>query len=482
MVQGTSENGVRRFLSLPYAAPLTDVRRFRAPQPVEPWTGIRDATRSGPSAPQNHGEFPGIDMAALMGAPDPAGPDYLTLNLWTPEGAAKRPVMVFIHGGSFVAGSKDAPVYDGSAFARDGVLCVTINYRLGIEGFLPIPGVPTNLGLRDAIAALTWVRDNIAIFGGDSDNVTIFGESAGAAAVAMLTLSPLAKGLFARAICQSGHAELSREAKVMRPIVKRLARRLKISADRDGFASLPPEALLEAQLWIAKPSLFLDMRDADGRDITFGTARFIPVHGDDVLPERPIDALKNGAGADVDLLIGTTSEEANLFFAPGDGGSKLRRWQLRLVARRAVPKSRKLLQAYGLDDRDTPPVAVFARVMTDLFFRAITRRTAELHQGRTWVFEFDWRSPALGGKLGAAHAVELPFVFDTLNAASGPEGLLGDNPPQALADTIHALWTGFATQGSMPWQQYDAATRQVYSLTHGTAWHEPLTPAANFLP
>lgn len=475
VVEGAATNGVRRFLGLPYAAPLTDEHRFRAPQPVERWTGVRDATLPGASAPQNHGAILGLDTNALVGEPGPTGPDYLTLNVWTPEDAQDLPIMVFIHGGSFVSGTKDAPIYDGA-------VCVTINYRLGIEGFLPIPGVPTNLGLRDVIAALEWVSHNITVFGGDPDKVTIFGESAGAAIVAMLMISPLTEGLFARAICQSGHAELSRDVATLQPIVRRLARRLKIRPDRDGFAGVSSEKLLKAQEWVGKPDLFLDLRDEDGRDLSFGTARFIPVHGDDVLPIRPIKALQAGAGRQVDLLIGTTSEEANLFLIPGGAGARLKNWQVRLAARRAVPKSGDLLKAYGLGKPGTSAGQVFGRVMTDLFFRAITRRIAELHQGWTWVFEFDWRSPALHGTLGAAHAVELPFVFDTLFPASGPDGLLGENPPQALADTIHALWIRFAADGALPWPQYETTTRQVYSLTAGITAHEPLTPAAAFLP
>src|ERR1700761_1249788 len=163
--QGRVSGGGRRFWRLPYAAPMTDERRFRDPQPPQSWSGVRDATRPGPCAPQNAPRDVGIDIESLMGIPDATGPDYLTLNVYAPTtGRTALPVMVFIHGGSFVAGSKDAPVYDGSAFARDGVVCVVINYRLGIEGFLPLKDVPTNLGLRDMIAALQWIRGRIVLF------------------------------------------------------------------------------------------------------------------------------------------------------------------------------------------------------------------------------------------------------------------------------------------------------------------------------
>ena len=157
-VRGVTVDKIERFLGIPYAMPPVGERRFLAPQTVADWNGIRDCTAVGPNAPQRVGDVPGLDARALVGNGWVAGDDYLTLNIWRPAvGAHDLPIMVFIHGGGFVIGSKDAPVQDGSSFARDGVICVAINYRLGIDGFLPIPGVPTNLGLRDMIAALSWV-------------------------------------------------------------------------------------------------------------------------------------------------------------------------------------------------------------------------------------------------------------------------------------------------------------------------------------
>jgi len=483
LAEGSVTDGVRRFYSLPYAAPITEERRFRLPEPAVAWEGVRDATRPGPRASQSVRPPSEIDIDALMGGPAPEGGDYLTLNVFAPEHAeSPRPVMVFIHGGSFVAGSKDAAVYDGGAFARDGVICVVINYRLGVEGFLPIEGVPTNLGLRDMIAALEWVRTNIALFGGDPGAVTLFGESGGAFCTAALLVSPLAKGLFQRAICQSGHIFLSRDLAIMQRVLKRVSRRLRIKPDRAGFLSVGIDKMLAAQTWAMLPSPFFDMRDNDRRDPSFGITRYLPVHGDDVLPEPMIDALRNGAGREIDLLIGATSEEANLFFVPGGVRDKLNRWAVLYFMGRAVPKAKAALRAYGLDNKAEKPGRVMTRAMTDLMFRWMARRTAELHQGRAYVYEFDWRSPAYEGELGAAHAVELPFVFDTLACASGERGLLGVAPPQALADSMHRIWTGFATNGSAPWPLYEPADRQVYSITRGVAEPEPVMPAAPFLP
>ena len=483
-VEGLSADGVRRFYSLPYAAPMTPERRFRAPQPVERWSGVRDATTPGPCAPQNpSAPMVEVDIEALMGGPSADGPDYLTLNVYAPEqDGESRPVMVFIHGGSFVAGSKDAPVYDGSAFARDGVLCVTINYRLGIEGFLPLEGVPSNLGLRDMIAALFWVKANIALFGGDPGNVTLFGESGGAWCTAMLMTSPLARGLFHRAICQSGHVYNSRDPALVQRLLKRIAKRLRVKPDRAGFLSVSIDKMLAAQAWAMLPSLWFDMRDKQRRDPSFGITRYLPIHGDDVLPEPTLDALTKGAGREIDLLIGTNTEEANLFFVPGGVRDKLNRLVARFFIGRAIPRAGAALRAYGLGEKGQKPGHVMTRAMTDLMFRAMTRRTAELHRGRSYVYEFDWRSPAFGGALGAAHAVELPFVFDTLACASGERGLLGAAPPQALANQMHALWIRFATDGTAPWSLFDPVDRQVYSLTQQAAAHEPEMPAAEFLP
>jgi para-nitrobenzyl esterase len=390
--------------------------------------------------------------------------------------------MVFIHGGSFVAGSKDAPVYDGSAFARDGVVCVVINYRLGIEGFLPLEGVPTNLGLRDMIAALEWIRGHIALFGGDPGNVTMFGESGGAYCIAALMTSPLTIGLFHKAICQSGHMFVTRPLSVMQRITKRLSKRLGVTPDRAGFLSCSVNDLLAAQNKVMQPSLWLDMRDAAGWDPSFGVTRFLPVHGDDVLPKPAIEALGDGAGRDIVLLTGTTSEEANLFLVPGNVRAKINRLIAYWFLRRAIPRPWQALKAYGLGKKRAKAGEVLTRAWTDLMFRAMVRRMAELHQGRSYVYEFDWRSPAFDGELGAAHAVELPFVFDTLACASGARGLLGKDPPQALATSIHALWIRFATDGRVPWPVFDGVDRQVYSLTRQTSEHEAPTPARAFLP
>jgi len=484
VAEGCAGGGVRRFFSLPYAAPMTDERRFREPQPVEPWLSVRDASRPGPGAPQpKPPSMDEIDIEPLLGAPLPEGPDYLTLNVFAPDqDGAGRPVMVFIHGGGFVSGNKDIALYDGSAFARDGVVCVTVNYRLGIEGFLSIPGVPTNLGLRDLIAALHWVKRRIALFGGDPDNVTVFGESAGAVCTALLMVSPLASSLFRRAIVQSGHVDASRDIPLSRRLTDRIAKRLRIAPTRAGFLSVSREQLTSATEYVLKPSPWFTLKDKDGRDPQFGVSCFLPVYGDDVLPGPTLNALRHGAGAEIELLIGANSDEANAFLVPGGTREKINGWIARYFLWRAIRRGGEALKAYGLGQKGARAGHVLSRALTDLMFRQMARRTAELHQGPSYVYEFEWGSPALGGQLGAAHAIELPFVFDTLACASGGRGILGPNPPQALADVIHGLWIRFATTGSVPWPPFDQETRQVYSLTKSVAAFEPILPAAAFLP
>lgn len=478
-VRGAEDDGIVRFLGVPYAAPP---RRFAPPRAREPRDEICDATAPGSCAPQRVTMFPGLDVVPLVGTGGIGDSDYLRLNVWAPDGAACCPVMVFVHGGGFIVGSKDASVSDGTEFANSGVVCVAINYRLGIDGFLPVPGVPTNLGLRDILFALRWVQDNIAAFGGDPDRVTVFGESAGAMAIADLIASPLAKGLFRRAIVQSGHGSMVREIGVAQRLVRRLAKRLKVKPDAIGFAGVSDEAGIAAVERVGRPTERLDLRDAQGHEPVFGISRFVPVFGDDVLPVHPLAALRGGAGADIDLLIGTNAEEMNLYFVPTGVRARLGRLLARFVLGRSHPRPGQVLADYGMKERGAHPGAVFARAMTDLVFRWPARQFAAAHRGRTWMYEFDWRSPACEGELGAAHGMELPFVFKTLATTTGPEGLTGTAPPQELAERVHRTWVEFAATGTLPWPQFTAQDRSVFQLERGAAIVEPPLPAARHLP
>ena len=480
-IRGKTLDGVVRFRGIPYAAAPTGDRRFAPPGPVPHWSGIRDASEPGPNAPQRLRALPGLDVTPLVGTRWNEGDDYLTLNVLRPAAeGSERPVIVFIHGGGFLVGSKDASVQDGVTFARDGLVYVAINYRLGIEGFLPIPGVPTNLGLRDMIAALEWVRDHIALFGGDPGNITVFGESAGAMAIADLLASPLTAGLFRRAIVQSGHGAMTRAVPVAQRLVLKLAKLLRITPDPAGFASVAPADAMDAVEKVSLPTTRLDLRGADGREPVFGISRFVPVHGDDVLPRPPIEALKGGVGAEVDLLIGTNAEEMNLYLVPTGVRAKIGRALAWLALRRSQPGAWRVLKTYGLGREHAG--RVLNRALSDLVFRWPARRFAEEHRGRTWMYEFDWRSPRFGGELGAAHGMELPFVFDSLATTTGPEGLTGEAPPQELATRIHRLWVQFATDGTLPWPQFTSDARHVHQLAADRTIVEAHMPAAPFLP
>jgi para-nitrobenzyl esterase len=482
-VRGLRCNGVRAFLGVPYAAPPVGTRRFKLPELPDSWTGVRDATSAGASAPQFMRTFPALEVAPLVGDGWRKGDDFLTLNVWAPDDDAQgRPVMVFIHGGAFVLGSKDAAITDGSSFARSGIVCIAISYRLGIEGFLPIDGVPTNLGLRDQLAALRWVRDNVAAFGGDPGNVTVFGESAGAMSIACLVASPQARGLFRRAIIESGHGSMVRTIPIASRLTRKVAKILGVMPDVQGFASRSLEECVDALTKVQEPTTRIDLRDLDGREPSYGLSRFLPVIGDDVLPEHPVAALAGGAGADVDLLIGTNREEMNLYFVPTGVRRKLPRLLAWWLLRRVEPKAAAALRAYRAALPGRRPGEVFTEALHDLVFRLPARWYAQAHRGRTHFYEFDWRSTACDGELGACHGLELPFVFDTLPSATGTTGLAGTDPPQALADRVHRIWVQFATNGELPWPPYDATTRQVHGLARGETITDPEMPAAHLLP
>jgi para-nitrobenzyl esterase len=300
-VRGFETGGVFAFLGVPYAAPPVGDLRFKAPERHQPWDGVRNAAAPGPNAPQHETpapRFAGLDLTNLIGHGWIEGDDFLAANIWTPDTAAKGlPVMVFVHGGAFLLGSKDAAIYDGTEFAKSGVVCIAVNYRMGLEGFTPIPGADTNLGLRDQLAAFAWVKRNAAAFGGDSDNITVFGESAGAMTIADLVASPLAQGLFRRAIVQSGHGGMVRPISVAQRLVKRLAKLLGVTPDLAGFRSRSIAEGLKAVAKVSQPNARLDLRDETGREPTFGLSKFLPVFGDEVLPDKPLVALQKGVGA-----------------------------------------------------------------------------------------------------------------------------------------------------------------------------------------
>jgi para-nitrobenzyl esterase len=279
---------------------------------------------------------------------------------------------------------------------------------------------------------------------------------------------------------QSGHGSMVRPMGVAERLTIKLAKLLKVTPDLAGFRSKTIAEGLEAVATVSTPGSKLDLRDHNGIEPTYGLSKFLPWYGDEVLPDAPLEALSRGVGGEIDLLIGANREEMNVYFVPTGVRAKLNGLLAWLVLRRVQPKARQVLSAYA--GKGKTPGHVFTEALTDLVFRMPAHRFAEAHLGRTHVYEFAWRSPACGGELGACHALELPFVFKTLAAASGEKGFCGPNPPQALADRIHDLWVGFARDGSLPWGEYSAQHRQVHQLDTGKTVVEPVAAAARFVP
>ena len=314
VVRGRMDEGVATFKGIPYAAPPFGANRFRPPQPAERWDGVREAFNYGPTVPKPP-YFPPFDT--LLPEPAIPGEDCLNLNIWTPDvGRTRLPVMFWIHGGAFSNGSGAIPSYDGSRFARDGVVCVTINYRLGADGFLFMGDGISNLGLLDQIAALAWVQENIAAFGGDPNNVTLFGESAGAFSISTLLSMPRAKGLFRRVIPESGAGHHVLSPATAQRVGGYLAEKLGVAATREAIAAVPVDRLLMAQVELSGDA-FANPDPGRWGEVAGNLMPFEPVVDGDILPARPIDSIVAGAGAGVDVLIGTNTDENRLFMVPG---------------------------------------------------------------------------------------------------------------------------------------------------------------------
>jgi para-nitrobenzyl esterase len=460
-VRGSVANGVNTFKGIPYAAPPFGANRLRAPQPVEAWSGVREALAFGPEAPQLRSDDPQIQ--ALV--PDPAvpGEDCLNLNIWSPDlWAASLPVMVWIPGGMFEVGSGAS--YNGSHFARDGIVCVTINYRVGADGFLYFGDGNANLGLLDQVAALKWVQENIAVFGGDPGNVTIFGESAGAMSVATLLSMPSAEGLFRRAIAQSGAAHHVISATTARRIGQYLAEKLGVEATREAIAAVAVDRLLQAQAELKADLVARPDPERWGREVVATMLPWQPVVDGDVVPAPPLDRIAAGASARVDVMIGTNTDEHRVFLVPGGAIDHVTAETLAgAVAAYGLPVE-ATLTAYLAAHRGASAGDLLAAIQTDWYWRIPAIRLADIHAknaSATYMYEFAWRSPAFNGLFGACHALEIAFVFDTLDKGFEPMlgPLLGTDPPQQLADTMHTAWVAFATTGDCGWPKYDLSRR-----------------------
>lgn len=457
-VRGRVMDGVNIFKGIPYAAAPFGANRLRPPQPVVPWSGVRDALEYGPTPPK-----PVIppEISALLPEHAIPGEECLNLNIWTPElGPARHPVMVWIPGGMFEYGTAATDWYDGSHFARDGIVCVTINYRVGVEGFLCLDERNANRGLLDQIAALRWVQANIAGFGGDPGNVTIFGESAGAMSVGTLLSMPRAEGLFHRAIAQSGAAHHVMSLATAHLVRQRLADKLGFEVTPDTLAAIPLDRLLQAQEEM-KADLVSNPDPARwGTEVVTTLLPWEPAIVADTIPAPPLERIAAGANAHVTMMVGSNTDEHRLFLAPGGALDRITDAALAgMVAAFGLPVD-TTLAAYRTANPHASAGDLLAAIQTDWYWRIPAIRLADahaLHNRDTYMYEFAWRSPQFNGLLGACHSLEIGFVFDSLG--KGTEPLLGPTPPQKLADTMHGDWVAFATTGNPGWPQYDLTRR-----------------------
>ncbi len=458
-VRGTVRSGVSAFLGIPYAAAPFGANRMRPPQPAVPWDGERDATSYGPTAPK--GDYP-AQYARLFPEVVIPGEDCLNLNVWTPDpGATGLPVLVWIHGGSFMNGSGSVGAYDGSLFARNGVVCVTINYRLAAEGFLFLDDGIANLGLLDQLAALRWVQANISAFGGDPARVTVAGESAGAMSVTTLLSMPLAEGLFAQAIVESGAAAHTLTADEGMKVGGYLADALGVPADREAIKAVPLATLVQTA-----SDLVVEVQTnpdpARWGQLALSLLPFAPVVDGSVLPAAPLTAFAAGQGSGVPLLIGSNRDEARLFLVAAATIDLIDDATLAAVAGayRLTPDQ---LAVYRANRPDASPGDILAAVISDWFFRIPPIRVAEARAaaaggGSTWMYRFDYPEPQDNHRLGACHGAEIPFVFDT-TTLDEVHPRVGEAPSQAVADQVHQVWVNFITRGDPGWAAYDTGRR-----------------------
>ena len=447
-VRGRTEGGIAVFRGISFAQPPVGDLRFAAPRPARPWDGVREAAMFGPPPPQSGFVLAPTEPVAPGADPD----DWLTVNVFSPGlGAAGLPVMVWIYGGAYRFGASCHTGYDGAPLARRGVVVVTFNYRVGVEGYAYLPGVPANRALLDQVAALRWVRENIAAFGGDPERVTVFGESAGAGAIASLLVMPAAAGLFRRAIAQSVPGtffapDLAADA----------------TAAIAAAAGLPPTAEAFAAAAAARLTAASDaVGPADRWGPVGGTGvPFSPVVDGEVLPTAPWQALASGAGHDVDLLAGHNRDEYRLFTALSEVRGKVTEEMAAGALRELAGPDGEA--AYREAYPDAGAEALFELVNSDWLFRMPTLHLAQAHAagggGRTFLYQVSYS--AAEGDLGACHAIDVPLVFGVWEGLG--RMLFGAEPPPgavALSDLMGREWAAFAANGDPGWPPYSAGRR-----------------------
>jgi para-nitrobenzyl esterase len=459
-VRGSRIGDVYAFLGLPYASPPFGAHRMQPPAPAESWDGVRDALAFGPTVPK--GDYPPQYQPLFPEVAIP-GDDCLNVNVWTPDpNASGLPVLVWIHGGSFMNGSNSVEEYDGARFARDGIVLVSVNYRLGAEGFLFLGDGIANLGLLDQVAALRWVQDNIAAFGGDPARVTVAGESAGAMSITALMAMPAADGLFARAITESGaHLHTITPDQGLQ-VSRYLAEALGVPPTRDALRDVPLSRLVQAA-----SDLVVEVQTAADPARWGSIARtqlpFAPVVDGVVLPLHPLDAIQRRTAPGVPLLTGWNRDEARLFLVAAQTIGLVDDATLAAGAG-AFGMGAAGVRRYSIAVPDMTPGELLARIIGDWTFAMPALALADARNGaaagRTWVYRFDYPHPRDNDNLGACHGAEIPFVFHTIDRASvGPR--IGPRPSQRVANVAHGIWVRFAAEGDPGWPPYELPGRAV---------------------
>lgn len=465
-LRGLHEEGVLAFHGIPYAQPPVGPLRFCPPQPRLPWEGVREAYAYGPAAMQGGNAL----SAQLRQNPPEVQEDCLYLNVWTPAADdARRPVLVWLHGGAFVGGAGSLPLYNGARLAARGdVVVVTLNYRLGLFGFLRGKGVCGDVlastgseGMLDQLAALEWVRDEIGSFGGDPQNVTVFGQSAGARSAVLLTIMPRARGLLHKVIVQSVGAASWKTPASADDVMRRLLDATGLAPAQAGqLRDMPAAALLDLQQRITPRA---------------GGIFYRPVCDGDLIPVDPVTAIATGASRGIPWLCGTNLDEMKFFRAIDPAVDTLDDTALLARCRALRPgvgQAEHIIETYRTARQargeDTSPPELWFAIASDQLYRAPLMRQVELHAAhtpQTYAYFFTWRSPAMRGRLGAAHTMELPFVFGRLDDP-GMGALTGQGDAvQRLSVHMMDAWIAFARTGNpateaLPvWPAYTADRR-----------------------
>ena len=466
-IRGTQDSGVYAFKGVPYGATTAGPGRFQPPAKPKAWSSVLDCTQLGHRSPQLLSLFHGFvpPEVEAMDRDEPMGEDCLVLNVWTPtlDRGRKLPAMVWLHGGGFTSGSGGFICYDGAQLAKKhDVVVVTVNHRLGPLGYLYLAGLgsgqyanASNVGNLDIVAALEWVRDNIATFGADPGNVTIFGQSGGGGKVSSLMAMPAAHGLFKRAIVQSGASVKGISRDAASKDAERLLARLNLKPDQvDQLQHVPMDQLLKAA------------NEGSGPPLNFG-----PVVDGKTLPADPFDPAAPALSGSVPLLIGTVETEVTFF--PGqplepmdDATFHTKVKQLLRTASDADVD--RVIAAYRNGRRDRANTDLYLIMASDAGFRAgillEADRKAMQTQAPVYQYYFTWRSPVRDGKLRTYHTLEIPFVFDNVDACKSMTGSGADRLP--LAQMMSSAWVAFARTGNpnhpgLPdvWVPYDNTRR-----------------------